>query len=322
MFLVYAVVTRACADRRVALAILTGMAAGLIMEAGMTIWQRFGSGVLQTTGSFSHQNLLGMMSLLVTFPFVALLLAGRGGWLPAVVMLASCTVQLLTVSRGTIGLTAFGFAVICVLSALRQWTSRKALVMVVGVAAIIVLAPFALLSIQQRGEVAIEDSNASRVLLNTEAATILSDYPFGVGANQYVAVAHQGYRQPGAEWAAPVHNVYLLVAAETGYFGLITFVVLLLCPLFVAFRCSWRNPRDLRGDLLLGIGVSLLTLYIQCFFEWIFLDYEPQYMFALEVGLVAGLAQQLGYWRRPYPMGAWLGVRVAPIGPIRSKLGR
>ena len=49
MFLVYAVVARACTDLRSALAILQGMAAGLFMEAGIEIWQRFGLGLLQAT---------------------------------------------------------------------------------------------------------------------------------------------------------------------------------------------------------------------------------------------------------------------------------
>ena len=136
---------------------------------------------------------------------------------------------------------------------------------------------------------------------------ILSDHPLGIGSAQYVIAAREGgYRQPSMEWEAIVHNVYLLVAAETGYLGLITFVILLFCPVVVAFRCSWRNRRDARGDLLLALGVALLTVYLQSLFEWVFLEYMPQYMFALEVGMVAGLAQQLGYWRRPLAKGVRL----------------
>ena len=53
MFLVYAAVTRGIsADPRVAPALLKGMAAGLVMEAGVAIWQRFGLGVLQPDGTF------------------------------------------------------------------------------------------------------------------------------------------------------------------------------------------------------------------------------------------------------------------------------
>src|SRR5581483_7762003 len=57
-FFVCAVVARACSDTRVALAILQGMAAGIIMEAVIMAWQRFGLGVLQPTGTLIHQNLI------------------------------------------------------------------------------------------------------------------------------------------------------------------------------------------------------------------------------------------------------------------------
>jgi hypothetical protein len=88
----------------------------------------------------------------------------------------------------------------------------------------------------------------------------------------------------------------LLAAAETGYFGVASFVLLLLGPLIVAFRCGWRCRGDQKGDLLLGFGVALLIVYIHCFFEWIFFVYQSQYLFAMTAGMVAGVAQQLGYW--------------------------
>jgi O-antigen ligase len=309
MFLVYAVVTRACADPRVAPAILKGMAAGLIMEAGIVIWQRFGLGMFQTPGNLGHQNLVGMISFFVTFPFFALLLAGRGGWLPPVVTLAGCVAQVLTVSRSTIGIAGIAYSIMFIVSALQQWTSRKMIILLIGTATLIVLTPWILSSIEQRGGTNdIDTSDKSRTMLSDEAERIISDYPLGVGANQYVNAAQEkGYRGPNLEWGVMVHNVYLLVAAETGYFGLFTFVVFLLYPVSVAFHCWWRIRRDPGGDLLLGVGMALLAVYIQGLFEFEFLDIVPQYMFALELGMVAGLAQQLGYWRRPYPRGARLG---------------
>ena len=41
-----------------------------------------------------------------------------------------------------------------------------------------------------------------------------------------------------------------------------------------AFLCSWRHRRDARGDLLLGLAVALLTVYIHSFFEWIFISFQ------------------------------------------------
>jgi hypothetical protein len=87
-----------------------------------------------------------------------------------------------------------------------------------------------------------------------------------------------------------------LTAAEIGYQGLIALLLLLGSPLIVAFRCGWRNRGDERGDLLLGLGVALLAVYIHSWVEWVLVSFSAQYFLAITMGLIAGNAQQLGYW--------------------------
>jgi O-antigen ligase len=307
MFLVYAVVTRGCANPRVPLALLMGMAAGLFMEAGVVLFQRFGLHMLQAVGTIGHQNKLGMITHFIVFPFFALMLAGRLGWRPAAVVVAGVVVEVLTTSRATLGLAGLGYATVFVLSALREWTYRKGLVLLIAVGAIVLLAPFALSSISHRGATQLEDSDDERIRLKSAAAMMLSDYPLGVGANNFVVVAntHGYYQRAGVAWAsysAHVHNVYWLVVAETGYLGLITYVLLLLQPLTMAFRFGWRNLGDQRSDLLLGLGVVLFIVYVHCLVEWVFISYEVQYMCAMAMGLVAGLAMQLSH-QTPYTQG-------------------
>jgi O-antigen ligase len=303
MFVVYVTVTRwVSADQRVAPALLKGMAAGLFLEAGIAIWQRFGLGLLQPEGTFDTQNLLGVISHFVTFPFFALLLRGSPELLPALVVFAAIVVEALTTSRATIGLAGFGFIILFFLSAVRKWTTRKMLILLTGAAMTTMVAPLALSSFEQRQFVNSEiTSDTDRESFIRAAVTMFSDHPLGIGSNHYVSVANsEGYNQnagvqPNSRGSI-VHNVYWLVASETGWLGLITFLLLLLGPLIAAFSCGWRNRVDKRGDLLIGIGVGLLIVYIHSFFEWIFVLSETQYMFAMQVGLVAGLAQQLGYW--------------------------
>jgi O-antigen ligase len=320
MFLVYAVVANACVDERVAPALLTGMAIGLCYEACVAIWQRFGLGVLQTGGSLGHQNFLGLMSHFVVFPWLALLLAGERGWRPALAALAGLVVAALTVSRATIGLVGAGCVALFAVSALRRWTPRKALLLVAGAAAAGIITPIVLSSLQQRFAKEAVTNYDERAALERAAGMIVSDYPMGIGANYYIVVANTehyntkaGVAQVLTSDSANVHNVYYLVAAETGYFGLIAFVLMLLQPLIVAFRCGWRNRADRRGDLLLGFGMALFILYVHSYFEWIFVTFAAQYMFALEAGMVAGLAMQLGYWRR-----SAVGNRVATVGAIAT----
>jgi O-antigen ligase len=133
---------------------------------------------------------------------------------------------------------------------------------------------------------------------------MFSDNPNGVGVNNFALVANlRGYEDvagvaPRVESrSALIHNIYWLAAVEAGYVGLAALLLLLLRPLIVAFRCGWRNRGDRRGDFLLGFATALVIFYIHSYFEWIFFSDQVQYLFAMTAGIIAGVAQQLGYWR-------------------------
>ena len=264
-------------------------------------------GEFQTVGTFGHQNGLGLVTHFVTFPFFALLLADKQiKWETVVVPIAGVIIALLTVSRATLGLAGLGYAIMYVLSALRKWTPRKGWIALGSVLALAALAPIAIAAFDARfAEYPVSGEYDERAAFETAALSILSDHPLGIGANNYVVVANTGGYNERAKvlpsegsLGAHVHNVYLLVAAETGYFGVIAFVLLLLQPLAVAFVQGWRRPGDVRGDVLLGLGVSLFIVYVHSFYEWVFVTYYLQYFFALDLGLIAGLAQQLSYRRQ------------------------
>jgi O-antigen ligase len=307
MCLLYAVVVRACANPIVPESLLKGMAAGLIIQVPIVLWQRFALGVLQATGTVSHQNELGMLSHFVAFPFFALLLAGRGGRLSGFVVAAGAIVELLTTSRATIALAAMGYVLVFGLSAIRGWTSRKSRILAIFVIAALIIAPLAISAIAQRGATEIQDSDSERVSLEKAASMMVTDHPLGVGANNFVLVANtEGYyRAAGVTWVnytATVHNLYWLTLAENGYFGLLMFVIFLLGPFIVALQCGTRQPSDPRGDVIAGLCISLLAVYIQNFEEWVFITYRVQYVYVLSVGLIAGLATQMGYWRGEAPL--------------------
>jgi O-antigen ligase len=306
IFFIYVVVARACSDERVPTAILTGMAIGLCYQAVLAIWQRFGLGILQVSGSFGQQNLLGLASGLAIFPPFALLLAGKRGWQMIAAPVAGLIIAVLTTSRGAIGFTAIGLVLVFVMSSMRGWTARKASVFFAGVITIILLSPIAYNSFEQRFAAAplAEGEQDERVVFERAAALILADHPFGVGANNYVVAGNSGgyFERAGVPWGGGqrnslVHNAYWLAAAETGYLGAFALALLMFRTITMTFRCSWQNQKDPRGDLVLGLGVSLLILAGHSNYEWAFFMYPVQYILAMTVGLVAGMSEQLGYWR-------------------------
>ena len=321
MFLLYAAVAKACTvDPRAPFAIVQGMAIGLMVQAGFVVFQRVALGMIQAKGTLAAQNFLGVMSHFAVFPVFALLLAGpRWRWIPLAAV-AGLLVEIFTTSRATLGLALVGYAGLFLISALSRWTSRKARILAISITVLAVAAPLAVLSFQSRfekeaqqpwatGTLGSDDENG-RAEFREAAALMLADHPWGVGPNHYVIAANHGDYNMRAgvppsqdNLLALVHNVYWLVVDETGYPGLIAFALLLLQPLIMAFRHGWRNRGDIRGDLLLGIAMALLIVYIHSSYEWIFIAFQSQYMFVLQLGMVVGLVRQLEYARNPRGYG-------------------
>ena len=108
------------------------------------------------------------------------------------------------------------------------------------------------------------------------------------------------------------------------YPGLAAFSFMLACPLFVAFSCGHRYSRDLRGDLQPGLGVGLLAVYIHSFFEWSLVTFQARYMMPFFFGSVAGVTQQLGYWRKIQPRDRpWApAINSGPVVSARQTVAR
>ena len=249
-------------------------------------------------------------TLRVFLMFAAVAAACQDGRAPKAIVtglvlgLAYHAVAIFSASRATIGLVGAGLIGLFALSALRRPTSRKAGMVLAGGLALAIAAPLAFNSLERRFEAAPLRTDyavdGERVAFENAATSMLNDYPYGVGANQFVTHANVGgyYQRAGVTWssyAAHVHHVYLLVAAETGYQGLLAFIALLASPILVAFRTALRNRKDPRGELLLGLGFSLVIVAVHSLYEWIFVSFQTQYMFGIVYGLIVGLAREMGY---------------------------
>ena len=303
MLMLGAVLARACADPRIAPALLFGLALGIGLEAAVSLWQRL-HGVIQTPGTFDHQNQLGLISNLIVIGFFSLFMARPSWSRAALVPAAGLLIAALTASRGAIALFVLGCVAVFLVSVIRQPSKRKFGFAAVGMLVMMAGLPVALASLEKRfAEVPLDESYDERAAFHKAAWLIIEDYPFGTGSNQYITIANVGGYNDLANVApvvgsrsAMVHNVYLLVWAETGLLGLLAFIFMLVQPVVTALRCGWRNRGDLRSDLLLGLGIALITTYIHSFFEWVFITHQTQYVFAMVCGLIAGLAKQLNYW--------------------------
>ncbi|MEP6784455.1 MAG: O-antigen ligase family protein [Sphingomonadales bacterium] len=301
MLLVFAAVASIATDDRGPKAIISGMAIALAINAGYAIQQRLG-GTLQAPGLFSHQNIAGMASHFVAFPALAMLLADKKYRMGLLAVAAAAVVAIAGASRGTIGLAAFGYAIVLGLSLLRKPTGRKTMILALGIVGLLAVSPLAIGSLDRRFEAtkALQSDYDERAAFEKAAWAMWHDHPMGVGANQFVNIANVGGYWTNAGVAgvagsrsAHVHNAYLLISAEMGFGGLIAFFATLLFPLILALRMAWRYKNDPRGDLMIGLSVAIAVVAMHSFFEWVVVTYTIQWLLAINMGLIAGVAVQM-----------------------------
>lgn len=301
MLLVFVAVASMMKDPRAIKWIAMGLAVGAMYQAAVTVEQRL-SGAVQATGTMGHQNLLGLMLHFVTFPLLALLLAGEKSKIVTLGVLGSLIAVALGASRGAIGFAAIGLVLLMALSLARNSTPHKLKMLGLAGLAMAVIVPLTINTLSERfGTSAIEVStDGERLAFERAANAMWSDHPMGVGANQYVVTANtQGYSaQAGVIWnhgsrSAHVHNIYLLSAAETGWLGLITLVSLFGWAILRSVLFGFGNRRDPRGDVVLGCGIAIFVMALHGYYEWVFVMYQTQYVFAISMGIIAGTIRQV-----------------------------
>lgn len=284
-----------------------GLAAGAVFQGLVTIEQRL-SGIVQAPGTMSHQNLLGLMLHFVTLPLLALLLAGDRSKLLMAGVVASLIAVALGASRGAVAFVLLGIGLLLVLSLARKMTPHKWKIVGLAVLFLAVVGPVAVTSFGERfsrGTAAALSPDGEREAFERAAKAMWRDHPMGVGANQYVIVANsKGYSQnAGVIWnknsrAAHVHNIYLLTAAETGWAGLISLIFLFSWSTARGLHFAFSFRKDPRGDIVLGASVAIFVTAIHSLWEWIFVDYFTQYVFAIALGIIAGTIRQAKTDRR------------------------
>ena len=195
------------------------------------------------------------VSLLLA-PALSLLLTPLGRWYKWLAGFAFCfgvIALIFTSSRGGWIAFAVSMLIFCFFAWYRGWLSLTVPV---------TLALFAILigiifqdAITARFDGDDDGSAYSRIPLMIMASQMIQDnMMLGVGANNFAAVMMQyAYLPLSGAWLNTVHNKYLLVWAETGILGLVTFIGFLLTILYRGWQALQFNHRVLS---LLALGFT------------------------------------------------------------------
>lgn len=274
--------------------ILGGFSLGLMYQAAFSISQKL-SGVTQAPGTFGHQNILGLAIEFSLLPLFAALLGGDRRKILIAGIVAAMVCVAGSGSRATMGIVGAAIVILALASLARRATPTKFRIVSFGVVALAVFTPLAIGTLNDRfqGESFIV-GDSERERFEQMARAIASDYPFGVGANQFVAVANvEGYSdRAGTGWqvanrSVPVHNAYLLARAETGWMGEFAFILMLAVPMIMALRLAFQDRRFPGGEVVLGCAIALAANMIHNTYEYATHSFEIQALLFINLGLIA-----------------------------------
>ena len=271
--------------------------------------QKYREGRTQPPATFPHQNSLSLYLELFALMVLGVLMNEK---IPKLLFLlcggAFCASTLLivfTYSRGGLVMFFFGIAVVCMVSILCNGFSVRVLsLMLAGLIVMLCVIGYALPRIIQRFTKAPESSKMTRINLAIASKRMANDYRLGVGANNYSEFSgpfrnyaleqyenvNQTFLNNASEYGPIVETIYLLVAAECGWWGL---CVLLAWFLYYYFLCL-LNVILLRrlpcSGISIGIFGALTCVYAHSTLEWSLKQYnnfaEQMVVYAV-IGVIA-----------------------------------
>ena len=244
--------------------------------------QKYRIGGYQIASTFPHQNSLCLYLELFGLMILGVLMNEDMGKILFFLCLAafgsSVLLVIFTYSRGGLVLYFGGIAIVCALSILiNGFSARRMMLMLIGLLVMLCVVGYALPRIIQRFTKAPEMSKNTRIYLAIASRRMANDYRLGVGANNFSEFSGGGdkynytieqYPNGIPEYGGIVETIYLLVAAECGWWGLGT---LLLWFLYYFFLCLF-NAVLLRKKPCSGISIGILggltCLYTHSTLEW------------------------------------------------------
>ncbi len=139
-----------------------------------------------------------------------------------------------------------------------------------------------------------EQAVGLRVFYNEMAFSVINEYPLlGIGQGNFVWEISQALDSMSSWLYQPVHNIYLLIASETGLIGLVAFLMFLFLILSQVRLREWipgqaRNDNLQKNAPYLGLVIVFFGFLFMGLFDHFFGTLQQgQLMFWLILGIIA-----------------------------------
>ena len=183
-----------------------------------------------------------------------------------------------TYSRGGLVIFFGGIAIVCALSILfNGFSGRRLTLLLIGLVIMLGIVGYALPRILQRFSKAPNSSKMTRVYLAIAAKRIANDYMFGVGANNFSEYSSDRWNYareqfeniPNDYSSGPiVETIYLLVAAECGWGGLVILILWFLYYYFSTIISMFMLRKMPCSGIVIGLFGGLTCNYWHSTLEW------------------------------------------------------
>lgn len=238
--------------------------------------QKYRLGGFQIASTFPHQNSLSLYLELFGLLLLGVLMNERmDKFLFLFTMAAFCFSVLLiifTYSRGGLVVYFGGIAIVCALSILfNGFSIRRLILMLVGLIILLCLLGYALPRIILRFTKAPEASKNTRIEFALAAKMMANDHRIGVGANNYSVHSAKYWnmvKEDPVEHGGIVETVYLLVAAECGWWGLGVMLLWFLYYYFSIIFSMFSLRKMPCSGIAIGIFAGLTCNYWHSTLEW------------------------------------------------------
>lgn len=265
--------------------ILRSLAVTMFWQCLVVVKMKYLDHIHQAYGTFEHQNSLAMFTTLIGMVFLAVALgpSDRSSNFYLGAYIACGVIIQCTLSRGGLAVFAGGTLAV-ILTSLMERVTRRRVAVLASIAAVGTLGlAFTMDSIVARfNEYGTQESKNTRDMLNKASAMMLRDYPLGVGWNNFAHTINYPYHYGNHidYWhklagnpvdktykKGVVESLWWLLLAETGYQGLITYVLVLLAFLWWNLRSMIFFKHQYLGAVSTGIFWGTAMCYSQSFLE-------------------------------------------------------
>jgi O-antigen ligase len=272
----------------------------IIYIFGYTFMQKYAWGIYQCYGPLPHQNSLVMYMIMFNGLIFSKLMNRRNNQVEDVFILGIFGIGSLcvmfTLSRAGLLCYIICLFVIFMLSFLSEFTTKKiVLTLLLAVFGVIVVG-FAMKTLIERFSRAPPQSLQSRKDLALAAVNMANSGPLGVGLNNFGLKVNPPYeyalhidRTKYFYKEGIVETVYLLIAAETGWFNLFIFLWWLLS----FYGRNLLNIIRYRGETLqyasIAMAGALTGVYIESVLEWVLKQTSNFYQLMILFALISAM---------------------------------